>query len=97
MRAIHKVKLDIRQGNLVKVFLPLKAKPLSVGFQAENLVMWYSFNDKYRGDLAEYLFYVIRTGEEFPEALDPDNYIGTAQDGDEQFRFVLHVFSFFKM
>lgn len=97
MRTIHKAILDIREGNLVKVPLPTNAKPLSVAFQGESLVMWYWFNDKHYKGHTDYLFYVVRTGEEFPEAMDPECYIGTAQDGDGQFRFVLHVFSFFKM
>lgn len=91
MKVIHKQELGYREGVKCDITLPADAGIISTGFQGERLVIWYRTNtDCIEREYSS--FYCIRTGEELPTDIDHCYFIGTANDGDPVFPFVLHVY-----
>jgi len=87
---IYKHKL-VKGSN--KVDLPQGAEILSIGFQGQDLVLWYKFDEILGSPKETRYLNVIFTGEFFDEA-DPEErkFIGTAQNGDMGAGIVVHVF-----
>lgn len=87
---IHKVSISIRTQNPISVKLPKNSKVLSCDFQGDELVAWFTTSNF---DMVDALFYVVRTGEDFPSSvLDSHTFVGTAYNRDLQFPFVIHLF-----
>lgn len=94
MRVIHKLQINIRTGNEIKLLLPIHSTIMSVDFQGEKLVVWYMFDPINEYTLSSRDLYILRTGEAAPNIIDSDKsrFIGTAYDRDEVNPFVIHVF-----
>jgi len=82
-------KYMLRPGDN-KIALPKTAKPLSIGWQGMDLVMWVLMLDPdYGPSLVDRRFLAVVTGERF-EGLNMDKYVGTAECGRDG--IVAHVF-----
>lgn len=91
MKVIYKQELDYRSGFDGSINLPKDADVISCGFQGERLVIWFT-TDSDTTDLLLSHFYLIRTGESLPNDIHLYKFIGTANDNDPVFPFVLHVY-----
>ena len=91
MKVIHKQELGYRDGVKTAAMLPTDAKVMSTGFQGERLVIWYR-TDTECSEKEIVSFYCIRTGEQIPADIHLFAFIGTANDADPVFPFVLHIF-----
>jgi len=91
MKLIHKAELGIRGQGKQVLQIPLFAHFISCNFQGEKLVVWYMFDEVNSYNIQARTLHLVRTGEPF-EHNYKYQFIGTAQDFDEEFTFVLHLF-----
>lgn len=91
MKVIYKQELDYRIGTGFGVSFPEDANIISCGFQGERIVVWFTTDTDTTDTLTKY-FYLIRTGEGLPNDIGLYKFIGTANDNDPVFPFVLHVY-----
>jgi hypothetical protein len=84
-------KFGLPYAGVADITMPISAKPVAVGWQGEELVLWAAIEDRPDG-IDSYRFHVLTTGHsEIPANIDV-RYIGTAQLTGPGGQYVVHVF-----